>query len=159
MRWRPRPFDLTQVNRISRWILGDRIFGHITIINIARKFGWAAWQRNHLMDALLRKFCWRHWYLWFACHDPPPLSSCSTLDLIVKPLFVKAAIKFRLICSLVIDGVNLANTGLVARLCDFVIIVHLLFSNFSEMQGAQSRFQISPVRKKTNLGKLVVTHQ
>jgi hypothetical protein len=38
----------------------------------------------------------------------------------VKPLLSKAAIKFRLICSLVIVGVSLANTGLIFGLSGFV---------------------------------------
>jgi hypothetical protein len=51
-----------------------------------------------------------------------------------------------LICSLVIDGVSLANTVLVARLFDFVVIFVFLFSDFGKMPGAQARFQISPIR-------------
>ncbi len=65
----------------------------------------------------------------------------------MKPLFSKAAIRFRLICSLVIDGVSLANTGLIIGLSSFVDIVILLFSGFGKMPGAQARFQISPIRK------------
>ena len=86
-------------------------------------------------------------HLWFSGHAGSPLSSCFSAGWIVKPLLSKAAIRFRLICSLVIDGVSLANTGLIIGLSSFVDIVVLLFSGFGVMPGAQARLQISPIRK------------
>jgi hypothetical protein len=44
--------------------------------------------------------------------------------------------------SLDMFGVSFANTGLVLGFSDLVAIVFLLFSGFSEMQGAQFRINL-----------------
>ena len=65
----------------------------------------------------------------------------------MKPLFSRAYIRFFTFCSLVIFGVSFANSGFVIGLPEFVAIVLLLFSDLSEVLGAQARYQISPIRQ------------
>jgi len=63
------------------------------------------------LQLLLREFRRRHWNFWLSGHDASPSSGCLVLGWTVKPLLSKAAIKLRLICSLLIVGFSLVNTG------------------------------------------------